>query len=380
MFARKPVPFHSRGSAEGRIPASVRYLLPVLALALVQCMSSMTSDKMGEDAYGPSGGSPLPPSQGQGTDSVRVAAGQLTAGEIDDHLNYPRFKAYVERSLQGGSQGGPASSVPELSLSELSLPDESEVKDRFDGSASRPQALDLAFAIDATGSMADEMSYLAAEFQAIVVRIQSRHPDLSIRFGIVFYRDHGDEFVVESHAFRSSVPETQSILKNQGAGGGGDTPEAMDEGLEAAVDLAWRGPSAASQMLFLVADAPPHDASVAAYLKAVGKAAAKGIRIYPLAASSTDELTELLMRVAAFKTEGSYSFLTDDSGIGRDHKEPSIPCYLVTRLDELMARLIEQEIAGARIEPEPSAIIRKAGNYDRGRCLDTPVSAQIRAS
>jgi hypothetical protein len=266
----------------------------------------------------------------------------------------------VERALQGAQK-------PAL---DYSLPDAADVKDRFAGAAPPPQALDLAFAIDATGSMGDEMSYLAAEFQAIVGRVQARHPDLSIRFGVVFYRDHGDAFVVESHAFRTSVGETQSILKNQGANGGGDTPEAMDEGLAAAVNLGWRGPSAASQMLFLVADAPPHDASIAPFLKAVDKAASKGIRIYPLAASSTDELAELLMRIAAFHTAGSYSFLTDDSGIGLDHKEPRIPCYLVTRLDELMARLIESEIAGVRIEPEPASVLREAGNYDQGRCLE----------
>jgi hypothetical protein len=371
MPAAQSIPTLREGSTRSRIPVLAKFLVPLLPFLLAQCMS-VTDDKM-TDATGvpDSGGGKGTTAPGQGGDSARrVQPGQLTAGEIDDHLNYPQFKAYVSGAMQGaGTQ----------SLG-ISLPDEAEVKDRFAGEPPRPKALDLAFAIDATGSMGDEMSYLAAEFQAIVGRIQSAHPDLSIRFGVVFYRDQGDDFVVSSHAFGTSAAATQSLLKAQGAAGGGDIPEAMDQGLAAAVELGWRGPSAAAQMLFLVADAPPHDAAIASYLKAVDQAAAKGIRIYPLAASSTDGLTELLMRIAAFKTDGSYSFLTDDSGIGLGHKEPSVPCYLVTRLNDLMARLIESEIAGARIEPEPSSILRKAGNYDHGHCLETQATGAAKSA
>jgi von Willebrand factor type A domain len=347
----------------------------ILGLALVFTQCTQTDEKM-TDGFGELGdhkdvgvateyGGPRIPAQA-GDSAQQPQAGQLTAGEIDDHLNFPLFKTYILQALQ-------AARKPDL---EFSLPDEAEVKDRFAGNAPRPKALDLAFAIDATGSMEDEMAYLAAEFQAILGRIQSRHPEFSIRYGLVFYRDHGDQFVVQSHAFQASAEATQSILKGQNANGGGDMPEAMDEGLAAALGLDWRGSSVASQMLFLVADAPPHDASIAPFLKAVDKAASQGIRIYPLAASSSDELTELLMRIAAFVSSGSYSFLTNDSGIGNDHKEPSVPCYVVTRLDELLTRLIEEEIAGARIEPEPASIIRTSGNYAKGYCKDERVAAQ----
>lgn len=332
-----------------------------LGLALTGCMvEDGEFAGRGDDGTYKGGiiGTADPKGPGQGGDSAKVPqAGQLTAGEIDDRLNFPAFKDYLQRTLQ---QTG----MPRI---EYALPDQADVKDRFAG-ASRPKVLDLAFAIDATGSMGDEMAYLAVEFQGIVGRVMARHPDLDLRFGLVFYRDQGDEFLVKSHAFRSSAPDIQAILKAQGAGGGGDTPEAMDAGLEAALDLAWREGPGTARMLFLVADAPPHESGVRAYLDAVAQAEAKGVRIYPLAASSTDEATELLMRVAAFETGGSYSFLTDDSGIGNAHKEPSIPCYLVTRLDELLTRLIESEIAGVRLEPEPAAIIREAGNYEKGRC------------
>jgi von Willebrand factor type A domain len=379
MFARKITDTASRSptririSGRIRIPSIVKALLLGLPLVLAQCNLSDDKEMAGSSETGDrkEAGSSLgdgdPTIPGQGGDSLKVPqAGQLTAGEIDDHLNYPQFKAYVQRTLQAAKQ-------PNL---EFLLPDAADVKDRFAGNTTRPKALDLAFAIDATGSMGDEMNYLAVEFQTIVGRIQSRHSELSIRYGLVFYRDHGDEYVVQKHPFQTSASETQAILKSHRADGGGDTPEAMDEGLDAAVGLGWRGAATASQLLFLVADAPPHDAKIAPFLKAVGKAATKGIRVYPLAASSTDELTELLMRIAAFQTSGSYSFLTNDSRIGNDHKEPSIPCYLVTRLDELLTRIIESEITGTRIEPDSAAVIRTSGNYDKGRCKEAQVAAR----
>ncbi len=55
------------------------------------------------------------------------------------------------------------------------------------------------------------------------------------------------------------------------------------------------------------------------------------VHIYPVASSGVDELTELTMRSAAQLTGGRYLFLTDDSGVGGAHMEPSIPCYFVTK-------------------------------------------------
>ena len=64
----------------------------------------------------------------------------------------------------------------------------------------------------------------------------------------------------------------------------------------------------------------------------------QGVHVYPVASSGVDELTELSMRSAAQLTGGRYLFLTDDSGVGGEHKEPSIPCYVVTKLDDALLR------------------------------------------
>lgn len=77
------------------------------------------------------------------------------------------------------------------------------------------------------------------------------------------------------------------------------------------------------------------------------------------------------MRSAAFLTLSEYLFLTDDSGVGNTHAEPHIPCYQVQRLDQLMTRMIQAELTGARVEADPADIIRTVGNPVNGVC--TPV-------
>ena len=50
------------------------------------------------------------------------------------------------------------------------------------------------------------------------------------------------------------------------------------------------------------------------------------------------------MRQIAILTGGTYVFITDHSGIGNSHLEPSIGKYKVEFLNELMARVIKKYI------------------------------------
>jgi hypothetical protein len=90
--------------------------------------------------------------------------------------------------------------------------------------------------------------------------------------------------------------------------------------------------------------------------------------VYPVASSGIDEFTELTMRTSAQLTGGRYLFLTNDSGIGGNHKEPSIPCYFVTRLDHAILRMVKIEMSGAYSEPTSEQIIRTGGNPQDGAC------------
>ena len=68
-------------------------------------------------------------------------------------------------------------------------------------------------------------------------------------------------------------------------------------------------------------------------------AAQKGIRIVPVAASGVDKSCEFLLRSMAFMTGGTYAFLTDDSGIGYGHTEPTVGSYEVEKLNDMMVRI-----------------------------------------
>ena len=240
----------------------------------------------------------------------------------------------------------------------------------------RPRAMDIAFVIDVTGSMGDELRYLTSEFESIVERLEARYPATDLRFGLVAYRDHGDQFVVRDWDFSGNVQTVQGRLASLSANGGGDYPEAMEEAVARGLDLSWR--PEATRLMFLVADAPPHDENTAAMMEQSRRARGMGVRVYPLAASGVGDAAELVMRTTAALTQGRHLFLTDDSGIGRPHQEPKVECFVVTKLNDLLVRVIASEIEGRRVEPTRSETIREVGDYDAGVCEAQPLANRPR--
>lgn len=230
--------------------------------------------------------------------------------------------------------------------------------------------LDLMLVIDTTGSMSDEIRFLQAELQSILSSLRQRHPGLDIRIGFVFYRDVGDDYVTQTVPLTRDFNRAQAELGQRWAGGGGDYPEAMDQAMIRAEGQDWR-PDAVKSLL-LVADAPPHDENVGLTWRTSERLRHKRVQIVPVAASGVADKAEYVMRAMAAMTQSRYTFLTDDSGIGNHHAPPAIDCYLVTRLDALLRRVIDSQISGRRIEPEKQEVIREVGNYDHGKCLIPP--------
>lgn len=234
--------------------------------------------------------------------------------------------------------------------------------------AQRPGKFDLMLVLDTTGSMGDEIAYLKAELRSILSAVRAAHPGLDMRIGLVFYRDQGDDYVTLSSPFTGNLDSAQAMLRKQFAGGGGDYPEAVDVAMNRAVnDFQWR-PDAVKSLLW-VADAPPHDELVGKSWAAAEVARAKRIQIVPVAASGVAKEAEFMMRAMAAATQSRYLFLTDDSGVGLPHNKPAIDCYLVTKLDALVRRVLDSQISGRRIEPKSGEIIRAVGKYDAGKCV-----------
>lgn len=202
---------------------------------------------------------------------------------------------------------------------------------------------DIAFIVDATGSMFDEIDFLKDDLLNIIQRA-SASTSRELRTAALFYRDEGDDYVTKHNDFNSNPEKTLNFIKKQSAQGGGDYPEAVHTALEKALqDLSWEEGNHA-RLAFLLLDAPPHyEQNVISSIKSsIELYAANGIKIIPISASGIDKNTEFLLRLMAIYTDGTYTFITNHSGVGNDHIIPTVGEYQVEQLNNLIVRLIEQ--------------------------------------
>lgn len=280
----------------------------------------------------------------------------LTAGTWDDGANFAFFSAYLKRLGDAQLVGLPFD-LTTVSAAHLTLP-----------KVTAKKTLDVAIVLDTTGSMGDEIRYLAAELGTITSTVQSRHPGAQQRWSVVNYRDVGDKYLTEVLPLTDGVETVRARLAETTADGGGDVPEASEAGLGAASGLDWRSSDSNARIVFWVTDASHHPENAPALEQSVRGLAAAGVHVYPVAASGVDELAEASMRTIAVYTGGRYLFLTDDSGIGNSHKEPTIPCYYVTTLKAAMVRMIDVELKGAYSAPSAQEILRTGGNPNAGSC------------
>jgi hypothetical protein len=220
------------------------------------------------------------------------------------------------------------------------------------GASQRPAEarLDLLFLIDATGSMADEINQLKENIRAISSQIDALPSQPDVRFGMVSYRDRGDEYVARVSDFTPDVEEFDRELALVFADGGGDYPEDLNEALSRAVhEPEWRVDDTVS-LIFLVADAPPHldYDQTNHYAVEVMEAAERGIKIYPIASSGLDAQGEYVFRQLAQVSGGRFIFLTygaDGPGSSGTETSFDVSDYTVSSLDSLVVKIVEQELS-----------------------------------
>jgi hypothetical protein len=298
------------------------------------------------------------PASEPGASNNNVQAGTLTAGAWDDNLNFDRFSEQRSALLQSDVPGALPTTDKE----------HADAHEKWSGDRDGHQLLDISLVIDTTGSMGDEINYLQTELDSIAQTIEDRYPNAEQRWSLIVYRDAGDEYVTRAFDFTSDLAALRANLQAQSAGGGGDFPEAPDAALAAMDELDWRSGDDAARLVFWIADAPHHAENAEAMADAIRSASALDVHVYPVASSGIDDFTELTMRSAAQLTGGRYLFLTDDSGVGGEHKEPNLPCYFVTRLDQALLRMVDIELSGEYREPAKEEIIRTGGDPSDGAC------------
>ena len=280
-----------------------------------------------------------------------VAAGQLTAGEVNDFTKWRQWQKIVEDTENArwfepwhmtprerytvqimNREGFPIANYPVglhdkkgntvfLAMTdntgkaelwkmderlEVRVPEQTEIVDE---PCDAPTDVDVVFVFDATGSMGDELHYLQAEMKDVIARASTATGGLTIRTGAVVYRDHGDEYLTRISRLTSNIRTTQAFIDKQQANGGGDFPEAVPEALMAALNSADWNENARARIAFLILDAPCHQdsATVALLQEQVLNAAAMGVRIVPVVCSGLDKAGEMLMRSIALLTNARCS-------------------------------------------------------------------------
>jgi len=182
-------------------------------------------------------------------------------------------------------------------------------------SKSKSQAIEVCFVLDTTGSMSGLLAGAKRKIWKIANDLAEGQPS-SIRFGLVGYRDRGDDYVTQQTVLTDDLDAIHVALQSFKAGGGGDTPESVNQGLfEAVSHMKWSDAENVKRMIFLVGDAPPHmdyDQDVK-YPDICKLAHGKGILINTLLCGSSKD-TETVWREISQQSHGAFAAIPQDSG------------------------------------------------------------------
>ncbi len=135
----------------------------------------------------------------------------------------------------------------------------------------RHRGLDVVFVLDATDSMSPFIGQGKARLRQIVNVVsnlvgvgQPGSRANGLRFGLVAFKDYGDDYGIgatKSFPLTIDTNKLQKAIDQITAGGGGDIPEPLDAALKAATDrsMGWR--QERKSVIVLVTDAPCHSLS-----------------------------------------------------------------------------------------------------------------------
>jgi hypothetical protein len=116
--------------------------------------------------------------------------------------------------------------------------------------------VDVAFLIDATGSMGSLIRACTDKIYKIATHLKKAYPLANFRFALVAYRDFDEANQYEVYDFSENITELHGHLQKLTACGGNDEAEDVLGGLQKVVELTWSNDSVHVMAHF--ADAPGH--------------------------------------------------------------------------------------------------------------------------
>ncbi len=257
--------------------------------------------------------------------------------------------------------------------------------------------IEVCFVLDTTGSMGGLLEGAKQKIWAIANEMISAKPTPELKIGLVGYRDRGDEYVVRPFPLTDDLDAMYAHLRAFEAGGGGDTPESVNEALEEAIQKTkWSDDRSVLKIIFLVGDAPPHMdyANGPKYPELCRAAMKKDLIINTVQCGNLAE-TKPIWKEIAKMSEGRYATIPQSGNVAviatpMDEKlselnrrigETLIPYGDVSLRSEVLAKQAAAETAAA-----PAAADRLSYNarmkksvQGAGELLDALVRGELKA-
>ena len=231
--------------------------------------------------------------------------------------------------------------------------------------------LDLLFIMDTTGSMGEEIQRLKATIEIINLNLSSLAVRPQVRYGLVLYKDRGDEYVTRVVPLTADLAGFQVELNKVEADGGGDTPEDLQSALEEAMALDWNRKGI--RLSFVITDAPPHldYPRSYTYLQAAEAARAQGIRLYTVGTGGLDLMGEFILRQLSQQTGARYIFLTyGETGESEGAQPGSVSHHTganfqTDKLEAIIIRFAREELSYLTNQP-----LKEAEEYFQAQRLE----------
>ena len=212
--------------------------------------------------------------------------------------------------------------------------------------------VDIVFIFDTTGSMGEEIARLKQALEVIHMNIAAAAPRAEIRFGMVLYRDRGEDYVTRTIPLTSDRKHFQRELNRVQVAGGGDRPEDLQSALKTALKtMEWnrRG----IRMGYVITDAPPHMdyGQQYTYLHAAREARRLGVKLFTVGTGGLEVRGEYVLRQIAHFTQAKYIFLTyGEKGESSGGRQGSVSHhtganFTTDKLETVIIRFAKEEMS-----------------------------------
>ena len=176
--------------------------------------------------------------------------------------------------------------------------------------------IEVCFVLDTTGSMSGLIEGAKQKIWSIANEMVSTKPTPELRFGLVGYRDRGDEYVTKRFDLTNDIDAVYANLQGFRAGGG-DMPESVNQALhEAVTKMSWSTKREVLKIIFLVGDCPPHMdyADDLKYPEVCQQAAKRDLIINTVQCGCRTQTTPVWQEIAKL-AEGSYVAIAQSGGM-----------------------------------------------------------------